>query len=384
LTGNTVDKGLALSTPSSAGTFDAANEIASFGGTTYTSDADGNRLTETSAAGTVSYTWDARGRLHAILAPGGVTTTFLYDYAGNMIEKRVTSTGEDNLQDYILDDVSNIVSVQQGPAVSSILDGRGPDDIMAIVQAGSPIFPLLDQISSESAFTDGSGNLIGREFYEPFGASATSGTVSLFGFTGQLQINTGLYYYRARFYDGNTGRFLSEDPIGPIGGDANFYRYAGNGPIAATDPFGTASWGGFFGSSLGAGAASGTGAAIIGNGFGYVAGAIAESWVDWQASNLAIGLWLSLPEDLSLGAVALVYAAPVVAFVAGAYAAGVVGEAVTEAICGQWNPDKIWGGGEVGALFSGALKELGGAGEILSSYFSSKTLDWWYRNGGGQ
>ena len=54
LTGNAVDNGLVLATPSSSGTFDAANEITSFGGTTYTNDADGNRLTETSAAGNIS------------------------------------------------------------------------------------------------------------------------------------------------------------------------------------------------------------------------------------------------------------------------------------------------------------------------------------------
>ena len=177
--------------------------------------------------------------MQAILAPGGVTTALLYDYSGNMIQKRVTSAGQDDIQKYVLDDVSNIVSVQQGAAVTSILDGRGPDEIMAIVQAGSPVFPLLDQISSESAFTDGSGNVVGREFYEPFGAATTSGTVSLFAFTGRLQINTGLYYYRARFYDSNTGRFLSEDPIGLLGTDANLYRYVGNSPVSFVDYSGT-------------------------------------------------------------------------------------------------------------------------------------------------
>jgi RHS repeat-associated protein len=235
LTGNAVDKGLALSTPTATGTFDAANEITSFGGTTYTNDASGNRLTEVSAAGTISYTWDARGRLQAITAPGGVTTTFLYDFAGNMIQKRVVSPSADDVQQYILDDQLNIVSVQQGANIISILDGRAPNDIMAIVQGGSPVFPLLDQISSEPAFTDGSGNVVGREFYEPFGASTVSGTVNLFGFSGQLQINTGLYYYRARFYDSNTGRFLSEDPIGLAGGDSNLYRYVGNSPLSLTD-----------------------------------------------------------------------------------------------------------------------------------------------------
>lgn len=241
LTGSSLDQGKPLATPGATGTFDAANQLMLFGGTTFTNDSDGHRLSETSSAGTTSYTWDARGRLQRIVAPGGVTTTFLYDWAGNMIEKQVASGGQNSKQDYVLDDAANVVSIQEGGTVTSILDGRAPDDVIAIVQAGAATFPLADQISSESAFTDGSGNVVGREFYEAFGASSSAGTVSLFQFTGRLQVNSGLYYYRARFYDSNTGRFLSEDPIGLIGGDANFYRYVGNDPVSFNDPEGLVS-----------------------------------------------------------------------------------------------------------------------------------------------
>ena len=44
-------------------------------------------------------------------------------------------------------------------------------------------------------------------------------------------------YYRARYYDSQAGRFLSEDPIGYAGGD-NFYIYAENAPASLVDPFG--------------------------------------------------------------------------------------------------------------------------------------------------
>ncbi|MBK8812778.1 MAG: RHS repeat-associated core domain-containing protein [Acidobacteria bacterium] len=49
---------------------------------------------------------------------------------------------------------------------------------------------------------------------------------------------TGLHYYRARWYDGNLGPFISEDPIGFAGGDFNLYGYVGNGPLNRTDPSG--------------------------------------------------------------------------------------------------------------------------------------------------
>src|ERR1700751_5055137 len=49
---------------------------------------------------------------------------------------------------------------------------------------------------------------------------------------------TGLYYYRARYYDSTTGRFLSEDPTRFIN-EINFYRYVGNSPSRFIDPRGT-------------------------------------------------------------------------------------------------------------------------------------------------
>ena len=47
-----------------------------------------------------------------------------------------------------------------------------------------------------------------------------------------------LYYYRARYYDPNTGRFASEDPIGFSAGDVNIYRYVFNNPLNFNDPSG--------------------------------------------------------------------------------------------------------------------------------------------------
>ena len=48
----------------------------------------------------------------------------------------------------------------------------------------------------------------------------------------------GLYYYRARYYDPNIGRFISSDPIEFGAGDFNFYRYVGNDPVNRNDPSG--------------------------------------------------------------------------------------------------------------------------------------------------
>src|ERR1035441_5370837 len=49
---------------------------------------------------------------------------------------------------------------------------------------------------------------------------------------------TGLYYYRARYYDPMEGRFVSKDPISFAGGDVNLYGYVKNNPINFIDPKG--------------------------------------------------------------------------------------------------------------------------------------------------
>ena len=63
-------------------------------------------------------------------------------------------------------------------------------------------------------------------------------TVSAFGnpflFTGrEWDAEIGLYYYRARCYKPSLGRFISRDPV-----FADRYRYVGNNPLNAVDPWG--------------------------------------------------------------------------------------------------------------------------------------------------
>lgn len=75
--------------------------------------------------------------------------------------------------------------------------------------------------------------------YEPFGQTALSGTSeNAFRYTGREDDETGLYYYRARFYHPERQRFVSEDPIGFTGGSPNLYEYGLNDPILSSDPTG--------------------------------------------------------------------------------------------------------------------------------------------------
>jgi len=65
-----------------------------------------------------------------------------------------------------------------------------------------------------------------------------TGSTPGYGFTGrEWDPETGLYYYRARYFDPDLGRFISEDPAGHSA-DSNFFVYVGNNPLNWSDPFG--------------------------------------------------------------------------------------------------------------------------------------------------
>jgi RHS repeat-associated protein len=118
---------------------------------------------------------------------------------------------------------------------------------------------LGDHLGSIRQVVDEDGSAMLAEIaYDAFGnitSSDTPATVDvLFGYTGrEYDAETGLNYHRARYYDPDTGRWLSEDPIGVID-DANLYRYVGNYTTGATDPTGlyqkSFSGGGSFGGLL--------------------------------------------------------------------------------------------------------------------------------------
>lgn len=76
--------------------------------------------------------------------------------------------------------------------------------------------------------------------YDSFGniVATTGSLTNSFRYTGrEFDTETSLYYYRARYYDQPTGRFLSEDPLGFLAG-RNFYSYVTNDSLNFTDPLG--------------------------------------------------------------------------------------------------------------------------------------------------
>ncbi len=117
-------------------------------------------------------------------------------------------------------------------------NGLGIDNKLKVSTNGAAKYFLADHLGSTSGLADASGNLTEQTSYDSFG-NATTNLSTRYQFTGREFDNfTGLHYYRARWYDGNLGRFISEDPIGFSGGDVNLYGYVGNNPQNWIDPIG--------------------------------------------------------------------------------------------------------------------------------------------------
>jgi RHS repeat-associated protein len=99
-----------------------------------------------------------------------------------------------------------------------------------------------DGLGSVTSPSNAAGSIANTYTYDSFGkqTASTGSLVNSFQYTPrESDAETGLYYYRARYYDPTAARFLSEDPSQFLGG-ANFYRYSFNNPVNFTDPSGLA------------------------------------------------------------------------------------------------------------------------------------------------
>ncbi len=124
-----------------------------------------------------------------------------------------------------------------------MLTGLGIDEYFQRVDSSGALSYLTDMLGSTLALADSSGALDTTYTYEPFGSVTVNGAdTNPYQFTGRDNDGTGLYYYHARYYSPTLQRFVSQDPIGFGGGDANLYAYVWNTPVRFVDAPGL--WGG--------------------------------------------------------------------------------------------------------------------------------------------
>jgi len=215
--------------------YNANNQLTTWGTASLFYDLNGNMASD----GTHSYTWDARNRLSQMDL--GNTASFTYDPFGRRATKSTVGTGTT----FLYDGANPVQEVIGGTNTANSLSGGIDEVFQRTDSAGARSF-LTDALGSTLALTDSSGTTQTSYTFELFGNMSASGsaTTNSFGYTGRELDVTGLYFYRARYYNPSLQRFISEDPIGLLGGDSNLYGYVGNSPTNANDPLGLWSPGG--------------------------------------------------------------------------------------------------------------------------------------------
>lgn len=225
----------------------------------FSHDEDGNLLSD----GRWTCTWNAENRLIGMETVAGAVSagtpkqklTFSYDAQGRRFRKEVydwdaaVSAYQLSSRTLFVYDGWNLIAELDdsgapartftwGVDLSGTLQGAGGvGGLLAILDLQSSIFhyPAYDGNGNVMALADETGSIIGHYGYGPFGeplrVSGEYGKLNPFRFSTKYQDEeTGLLYYGYRYYNPETGRWLSRDPIAERGG-MNLYGMSQNNPM---------------------------------------------------------------------------------------------------------------------------------------------------------
>ena len=218
--------------------YNTSNELNSRPAVSSTYDANGNTTSKTDSTGTTTYAWDYENRLSSVtLSASGGTVQFKYDPFRRRIEKISPTTTS-----IFAYDGGNLVETVNagGGLVARYAQDLEVDAPLAMLRSTTTDYYEADGLNSITSLTDSTGALAQTYTYDSFGNTvATTGTLgNYFQYTGrEFDTEANLYFYRARYYDPQAGRFLSEDPI-TFSGGIDFYAYVQNNPVEFTDAFG--------------------------------------------------------------------------------------------------------------------------------------------------
>lgn len=218
-------------------TYNNANRIETAGTVNYEFDDDGN-CTRRNGSTITNYSYDALNRLQTVT--GTNNASYIYDALGH--RRAATRTGV--TRRYVLDINSGLDKIlmetdDSGNPINYYIYGYG---LVSRVKADNTThYYHYDARGSTVAMTDMSENISHSYSYDVYGAilsqNVPAGDDNLFKYVaayGVMDEGNGLHYMRARYYDAEIGRFLSEDPIWAT----NSYWYADGNPVMGIDPKG--------------------------------------------------------------------------------------------------------------------------------------------------
>jgi len=211
-----------------------------------------------------TYVYDALQRLTEVDYSGG-KTLFSYDPLGRRVKKVDANASGQPLSTFSYHYDGSEVAVEYQPSTTwTYYLGLGLDQVVMRDSGSAKQWYYRDGHGSTSAVADNSGNVLEQYEYNAqgqfhiFNASGTDITSSGTAIANDLlytgrnyDYETGNYFYRARYYNPELGRFISRDPLSgaEFSQGTNLYAYCRNNFLNASDPTGmwevtiTVGWG---------------------------------------------------------------------------------------------------------------------------------------------
>ncbi len=271
-------------------------------GATYLYSAAGcvTNISVPSVSSVVSLSWNSRYQLAAAYTTGGLADPYQYAALG----RRVATTSGGTTTCHVYDDNWQVLADldASGRPLRSYTWGPGIDNLLAVTVHGeaaiNTYYALTDYLGTVHALVDATGDIAESYEFDAWGNLLTvrdsssaiipqSALGNRYLFQGrEYSWASGLYYFRARWYDPVTGRWLSNDPIG-ISGGLNQYVFCANNPVNMTDSFGLWNQGMFWRG------VAGLGANVVGAAVGYAG---AET-----GAGLALAVWCSANAGVQFG-----------------------------------------------------------------------------------
>jgi RHS repeat-associated protein len=206
----------------------------------YQYDLNGNQTIKSKNGVTTTFIYDVRDQLRGVREDATTLGQYLYDYQG----MRVAKTGDKGLVRYTYDD--NSVLLQSDGSGNTLAKFEyGPDRLLSLDHTSEGRqFYHFDALGSTVNLSKPDASLQARYQYDTWGnfRSQSGDSFNGFTFTGhEKDTETDLYYFKARYYDPDTGRFLSQDSyLGEAQTPPSLHRYlyAYSNPTVYVDLFG--------------------------------------------------------------------------------------------------------------------------------------------------
>jgi RHS repeat-associated protein len=227
------------------GGYNGAGELlhATLSGSTtdYTYNADGERLTSSQGSTTVaSGTWNGAGELATYTTSAADMSAASYDGNGLRAKTTTTPDGEPAVTEgYVWNTLPGVPRLLMDATSAYIYSTRNTPAEQVNLTTGAITYLVADGLDSVRGTVGTSGTLTGSTSYDAWGNPKAIGGLTAttpFGYAGAYTDPTGLLYLINRYYDPTTGQFISVDP--ELARTQAPYAYAGDDPVANTDPTG--------------------------------------------------------------------------------------------------------------------------------------------------